>query len=116
MGILYCVDTALYPISCDFDCVRDFDAVFEDEETRLNNKRKAIEMMASEEKEMNDENGNGDASVVSEPPSKRRKLTELNLPPPNALISDQDGDVKMEKQDEAKMQTDSNTNPLEQVE
>merc|ERR1712129_585432 len=115
-SILYCVDTALYPISCDFDCVRDFDAVFEDEETRPNNKRKAIEMMESKEKEMNNENSNGDASVVVEPPTKRRKLTELNLPPPNALISDQDGDVKMEKQDEAKMQTDSNTNPLEQVE
>merc|ERR1712129_444623 len=115
MGILYCVDTALYPISCDFDCVRDFDAVFEDDETRPNNKRKAIEMMASEEKEMNNEN----MSVVVEPPSKRRKLTELNLPPPNAKIScndDQTGDVEMENQDEAKIQTDSNTNPIEQVE
>merc|ERR1712228_738499 len=67
-SILYCVDTALYPISCDFDCVNDFDSVFED---RANNNTKAIELALNQigigdvekEQKENANNENGDVQM-----------------------------------------------------
>merc|ERR1712228_951530 len=127
-SILYCVDTALYPISCDFDCVNDFDSVFED---RANNNTKAIELALNQigigdvEKEQKEkvneapiENANNESEDVQMETIQNNETEEVQeeITKNTEDGDDDDGDVGMDAQNEVDESLKNVNDEMEQTE